>query len=472
MPRPASPSRPSMRSRPRGPERHALRSVEDRDPDRDAQHRHRSGQELHRVEPGEGASDPEHPVAHVQGADAGEEAEVDPEGIGPRAEALDPEERHPHELHGGVRQRDERQATGLVAVRVHQLEPPEGQDPGGRRPSAEPARVGEWCRRPRPRPAAERPAARARGRPPRVERPEDVAEDRRHHHQADPEDHIDERWQQVRVGARAAGQAAGHQPAECQHAHGARGHLRPEGEAQQRAPVALPQKGGAPQDAQREERDQQHQPRSPDEEPLGNGEVGAGDQAVPERVWRGQQRDATHDGDRRQTPTPRTATPHQPVVPAKGCSRAAMRSSARTTAASSRSRGEARTSERQVAGDGVAVRRDRGPGDGVGARLAGRERRDHAPRVRGVEPCAVGGLPGRRADGEGARLAERVGEGQRQRARRRGQQGAVHRPRGHQLVVRHGRRGAGQQEPERERDRPAPGRHVLTADRSQSPIPV
>ena len=149
------------------------------------------------------AADP--PVLHAERGELGEHPEVDREGLAAAAPLLDSEEGHHRQRVAGV---DEGGDAGRVRVEadrdaaaraVDDLEPDEGEQADRRRPAAEPFRVaqvggglaGD---------EAEAGAGGAADRAPRVEGPEDVAEQGREEGEAEPDGDEKEGDREVAIG--------------------------------------------------------------------------------------------------------------------------------------------------------------------------------------------------------------------------------------------------------------------------------
>ena len=135
------------------------------------------------------------PVERRQRAD---HREVDREAVGAVGPGLDPERGHPGQLERSIYKGQDRQQVGVVFARVDELEPGEGDQRRGRRVAADLRRIGT---EERPRLAPRRPQHRRPGAadgPPRVERPEDVAEEGREDRDPDPEDDVHRGRREVR----------------------------------------------------------------------------------------------------------------------------------------------------------------------------------------------------------------------------------------------------------------------------------
>ena len=120
-----------------------------------------------------------------------EQVEVHREALAPLDPRVDAVDRHRDQRHDGVAERHDRDLLRRAGLAHGQLERREADQHDRRGPAPEPLRVG---------PPRVRNATRA-DRPPRVEGGEDVAEDHRQRHEADPE--RDEHDHRRDVGARA-----------------------------------------------------------------------------------------------------------------------------------------------------------------------------------------------------------------------------------------------------------------------------
>ncbi|HWK26105.1 MAG TPA: hypothetical protein VNS09_06055 [Solirubrobacter sp.] len=249
-----------------------------------------------RGEPGEPAQEPpppEHAVAQLEHGEAREQVEVDGERLGVARPGVDAVERHPEPRDRGVDERRGRDRGRPVAVRRDQLQPGERDQAGRRGPAAEPARVRE---RLGVRPAQE-PAARAPDRAPRVERREHVPEQDGDRDEPEPEDHVDERRRDVLRRHLGAGEAGADDQDQQGDADGPADDVRrragqdaAERRRQRPERVAL-QPRGRPEHAQRRERDHQHGPGGPAEQPGRDRQVGAAGEAVRRGGGREQQGD-------------------------------------------------------------------------------------------------------------------------------------------------------------------------------------
>ena len=235
----------------------------------------------------------QHALAAVQRREAREQAEVDAERVGVARPRLDAVEAHAHERDHEVEQREDRQRLRLAPLRPAQLDDAEEEDPGRRRPPAQARGVLE---RLGGRDARDDPADHAPDRPPRAEQAEDVAEQQRRERHAHPQDHEDHRGREVvllGVGARQPGVDDG---GERDDAHHAEQHVDHQREPEQPPLARLLQARARPQRGERDERDDQHGGRSGREEPLGDRQVGAADQAVGEH---GEEHGLQHVSERR-----------------------------------------------------------------------------------------------------------------------------------------------------------------------------
>jgi hypothetical protein len=205
---------------------------------------------------------------------------------------------HRREGEAGVDERRGRDVGRFLAVTGDELEPREREDPGGGRPAPEPLGV---------RTAGAQPQQPAEGAP-RVECAEHVAEEDAREHEADPEDDEDERRREVggrRRGAREPADDHEHEEAEperlgCE-VDGSGGDGPPERTADRLPAVAargplVPR--GAPEGRQRDERHDQHDAGGEHEQPLGDRQVSALDEAVGVR-GRGDGEEGEDDGRRR-----------------------------------------------------------------------------------------------------------------------------------------------------------------------------
>jgi hypothetical protein len=249
-----------------------------------AQQRDRSGEEIEPEQRRQRHPHVEPVVAALESGDAAEQAEVDRERVRPVGPGVDAVQAHAHELNRRIGQREDGQRRGIVAARVDELEPGKAQDPHCRRPAPEARRVPHRLGH---RPAAHRPGDegdRARDRPPRVERAEDVAEEQAGERQPDPERNVDGGRGEVGLGALHPGESRVDDGHEDRHADD------PADDVDEHTgePAQPPRRLGLqdrlrPQDREADERQQQDHPGRPPEYVVGNGKVALADDPVGER---------------------------------------------------------------------------------------------------------------------------------------------------------------------------------------------
>lgn len=167
----------------------------------------------------------------------------------------------------------------MRAPHEHELEPSEGEDPGGGRPAPKPDRIREWGGEWLGSASGERAHA-ARGSPPRVERAEDVAEQHAQHREAHPEEDEHGSRSEVRRRDLSAGHPADHDQEEQRDADCPARRRQPSRERQEPHTVWMLEPGSRPQGRQREERHEQHGAGRPREQPCRNREIRATEQAV------------------------------------------------------------------------------------------------------------------------------------------------------------------------------------------------
>ena len=233
----------------------------------------RAGHPLEARQPAERPPHADHAVAGLEDRQAGEEVEVDGEGLaalGPGLDAVDALQRQREDRVADDRRREHRR---VLAPARGELDPDEHEqaDRGG--PAAELLRV---------RASALRQQAAERA--PGAEGLEDVAEQDRGEHQPDPEDDHHERRRPVVERAlrpQIAGEDRHDQQADADRA-AQRLHRRARDHAPagQRAPRVVLQPRLGPQHGEREERDHQHRRRRPEQQPLRDRELLALDEPV------------------------------------------------------------------------------------------------------------------------------------------------------------------------------------------------
>ena len=264
------------------------------------------------AQPGDAAQRPPQPERAVLAADqrreSREQVEVDAEAVGPRAPLLDAERAHPGDHQREVAERQRGQRRGPVTVEVDELEPREADDPGDRGPHSDAGRVGQ---RSRQAAAADQPSARAQ-QPgegsPRVQRREHVAEQHAGDGQPDPEDHVDERDGEVRVGFLGTVEAAVDDERERRKADRTGQPVQQPRQPQQPSAVFVLQLRHAPQRRERDERDDEHDRGRPAEQPDGDRQIGLADDAVRIGALRhGQRHDQQPAEQHRQLATGRGA---------------------------------------------------------------------------------------------------------------------------------------------------------------------
>ena len=263
------------------PERGLLQTVERDRADHHREHGHEVPLRLQRRKPRERGAQHELPPPPLDGRHSREQPEVDGERLAPGTPRLDPEDTHAEKGHARVRERRGGDGTGRGARRREQLQPGEGEEPGGRRPVAELLRV----RKAGPEPLAEQPAAGPRHPspdcPPGVEGSEHVAEEKTCEHEADPEGDVDECRHDVADGALHTGEPRPQEEDEQRDADDAAEHVRDP--ARQRSGqhgreglhAVVGEERSLPECAERHERDDENDRGRPTEEPFGDREVGA-----------------------------------------------------------------------------------------------------------------------------------------------------------------------------------------------------
>ena len=304
-------------SRHRAPHAAEREPVEARRADHHAQQRHRARhrRQLRRATERRPAKQPIAPP--VQRRQPCEEPEVHAERIRAVAPRRDSVDAHADQLHDGVGEREDRQRPRVIALDVAQLHPDEGEDPQRRGPTAQALRVGKRLGERLAGHARRRPTREPADRPPRIERPEHVARQERDARDPDPEQHVDDRRQQVVARLLRAGQPGVHHDRERGNAERAAQHIQQPWQADERPLAHGLQPRARPQRRQADERHDEDGCGRPREQPARNRQVLLADQPV--RQSRSRPRQPRRSAGRR----------HQSARASHGC--AARNGSSETT---------------------------------------------------------------------------------------------------------------------------------------------
>ncbi len=191
-----------------------------------------------------------------------------------------------------------RPGGGEARLAPDELEEDKGDEAGDGGPAAEPLRIPQRRRLLLADEQREAGGDRVGDRPPRVESAEDVAEEEAEHDDAEPEGDEDERHREVPIGRIDAVDPGPEDDGEQDDAGEPGDDLRraPEDRGAEAVaeplPVVVLEADRPPAQRQRDERDDQDDRGAPGEEPVGERQVGAADEAV--RRGRRRQQDGGH----------------------------------------------------------------------------------------------------------------------------------------------------------------------------------